>query len=61
MLLLFWVHSVQLSAIDFSNTAEKTCLDHRFNCTNGRCVWKSFVCDFDDDCGDGSDEVGCGM
>uniref|UniRef100_A0A4W5QCD1 EGF-like domain-containing protein n=1 Tax=Hucho hucho TaxID=62062 RepID=A0A4W5QCD1_9TELE len=31
----------------------------QFSCSNGRCVSVKWHCDSDDDCGDGSDEVGC--
>ena len=27
-----------------------------FTCDNGRCIYRSLVCDFIDDCGDASDE-----
>ncbi len=32
-----------------------------FRCDNDRCFPDYVVCDEHDDCGDGSDEVGCGM
>lgn len=38
-----------------------TCDDSSFRCNNKACVPQRFVCDHDDDCGDGSDEsVECG-
>lgn len=38
-----------------------TCDDNSFRCNNKGCVPQRFVCDHDDDCGDGSDEsVECG-
>ena len=38
------------------------CTRNEFMCSNYRCIWKSFYCDGDDDCGDGSDEPrSCGM
>lgn len=35
------------------------CAPHEFQCSNRTCLAAVFVCDGDDDCGDGSDERGC--
>ncbi|RDD40325.1 MAM and LDL-receptor class A domain-containing protein 2 [Trichoplax sp. H2] len=35
------------------------CFSGNFQCKNGRCVSPSVVCDFANDCGDSSDEIGC--
>ena len=32
------------------------CQPNEFQCDNGRCILKTWRCDSDDDCGDGSDE-----
>lgn len=36
------------------------CEPNEFRCANKRCVLKTWRCDSDDDCGDGSDEANCG-
>lgn len=33
-----------------------TCGSNEFMCQNRQCIPKHFVCDHDNDCGDGSDE-----
>lgn len=35
------------------------CTAQQFQCTNMNCVESDWVCDTEDDCGDGSDEMGC--
>uniref|UniRef100_A0A3B4WEJ2 Uncharacterized protein n=1 Tax=Seriola lalandi dorsalis TaxID=1841481 RepID=A0A3B4WEJ2_SERLL len=40
-------------------TAAKECKAGEFRCANGQCISKTFICDNDNDCSDGSDEVSC--
>lgn len=35
------------------------CSDQEFTCSQGLCVVQDRVCDFTDNCGDGSDEENC--
>ena len=37
-------------------TEKRKCDPGKFLCDNGRCIPEKWKCDFDDDCGDGSDE-----
>ena len=37
------------------------CYSYQFSCDNGDCVPDSYRCNDFDDCGDNSDEDGCGM
>ncbi|XP_077410354.1 SCO-spondin [Vanacampus margaritifer] len=34
-----------------------TCLESEFSCVSGRCIPSQWLCDNEDDCGDGSDEI----
>ena len=36
------------------------CYDEYFVCNNGKCLYPVYRCDTIDDCGDESDEKGCG-
>lgn len=42
-----------------SSPGNVTCATNEFTCASGRCISKNFVCNGEDDCGDGSDEVDC--
>lgn len=54
--------SLRLQSILFCSSApNNTCDDSSFRCHNKACIPQRFVCDHDNDCGDGSDEsVECG-
>ncbi|KAM9839717.1 MAM and LDL-receptor class A domain-containing protein 1 [Aulostomus maculatus] len=43
----------------FSPASDGTCLSSEFTCTKDLCVPADSVCDFTDNCGDGSDEGNC--
>ncbi|XP_028297170.1 MAM and LDL-receptor class A domain-containing protein 2 isoform X2 [Gouania willdenowi] len=54
---------ISLDDVDFINCslpeAQPSCPESMFVCNNRVCVDQSSVCDFTDDCGDGSDENNC--
>lgn len=45
-------------ALLFAPVLIRAC-DHEFTCSQGSCVPPDSVCDFRNDCGDGSDEEHC--
>ena len=38
----------------------EVCFEDEFTCVDGGCIHMSYVCDFKQDCDDGSDEMFCG-
>lgn len=44
------------SCVSSCAIANTTCEATEFPCENGRCIPKSWKCDSENDCGDGSDE-----
>lgn len=43
----------------FLSLSDQTCTPDEFSCDNGNCIKKKWLCDLEDDCGDGSDERKC--
>ncbi|RWS07013.1 MAM and LDL-receptor class A domain-containing protein 1-like protein [Dinothrombium tinctorium] len=54
---------VAIDNIEFENChielSNVTCNETQFQCKNGGCIDDVFVCDYRNDCGDGSDEENC--
>lgn len=49
----------RLPSLPRLTTAAKQCKPDEFKCASGECISTSFVCDKENDCPDGSDEVSC--
>ncbi|XP_069014100.1 apical endosomal glycoprotein [Embiotoca jacksoni] len=56
---------IAIDDVDFTNCTlpepQPGCPDSMFMCNNKVCVDPKHLCDFSDDCGDGSDENNCGV
>lgn len=54
---------IAVDDVEFTNCSlpepQPWCPDTMFMCNNSVCVDRNHVCDFSDDCGDGSDETSC--
>ena len=63
ILLLSGQFNLHIFILGKPGTCEKI---RKFQCKNGKCILKEYICDFNDDCGDRSDEsktdgAFCGM
>ena len=47
------------SSLVFAPVCVGACSDQEFTCSQGLCLPEDCLCDFTDDCGDGSDEEDC--
>jgi hypothetical protein len=51
------IDDIKFSKSCHININPETCEESKFQCQNGLCVERSKLCDFNDDCGDASDEL----
>lgn len=61
-IVLFLGHSGYVACVALSSPLSsdaKACPSGEFMCANRKCLAAVYVCDGDDDCGDGSDELKC--
>ncbi len=58
-LLLGSVWLLSASSLVFTPVSAVACLTQEFSCSQGLCVPEDCVCDFTNNCGDGSDEEDC--
>uniref|UniRef100_A0A673G160 Low-density lipoprotein receptor-related protein 1-like n=1 Tax=Sinocyclocheilus rhinocerous TaxID=307959 RepID=A0A673G160_9TELE len=52
-------HSDEAPKNPHCNGPEKKCNDTAYACGNGKCISETLLCNHDDDCGDGTDELNC--
>jgi len=53
------VEETSTSPTTVEPTPDESCPDEFFTCADGGCALNAWVCDGDNDCEDGSDEVDC--
>lgn len=53
------LHGDNADSCPLSLPDERTCEPYQFRCKNNRCVPGRWQCDYDNDCGDNSDEESC--
>lgn len=40
----------------YPGSSTSTCSGNEFKCNNNKCIDRALICDYEDDCGDGTDE-----
>ena len=53
------IDAIQVSGCEPPKKTDQCDPQDYFKCANGACIYQNQVCDFDDDCNDGSDEMNC--
>uniref|UniRef100_A0A8C2ERD6 Low density lipoprotein receptor-related protein 1Aa n=1 Tax=Cyprinus carpio TaxID=7962 RepID=A0A8C2ERD6_CYPCA len=54
-------HSDEAPKNPHCNGPEKKCNDTAYACGNGKCISETLLCNSNDDCGDGTDELNCNI
>ena len=47
--------------LNYLHLESTSCARYQFQCKNRKCISKTNLCNWRDDCGDNSDETFCGM